>query len=118
MNAFTDEQACFYAKISVDALYDYQKANPEFTKRKQDLKDSPTMKAKQTVVKALENSQDAWKWLEKRDPDFKPTSKIEIDTPDSAEVVRSPEEKELLKQLKDASRKRIEANSDKMESPV
>jgi len=79
-NSFTDEQACFYAGINPSSLYEYIKKNPEFSERKELLKQSPDLTAKQTVVRALqENSADAWKWLEKKDPVFKPSSKLEVD---------------------------------------
>jgi Ca2+-binding EF-hand superfamily protein len=34
----TDEEACFYANIGKSTLYDYIKANPEFSERKEALK--------------------------------------------------------------------------------
>ncbi len=66
----TDEQAAFYAGVSVDALYDYQKKHPEFAKRKQLLKESVGLRARRTVVQDIEtNPGSAWKWLEKKYPE-------------------------------------------------
>jgi hypothetical protein len=75
--AFSDEEACLFAGISPSSLYDYQRENPEFAERKVQLKLTPNLRAKRTVVDALGETEDAWKWLEKKDKDFKPTSKIE-----------------------------------------
>ena len=48
-----DEEACFYANISADALYDYQVKHPEFTDRKYALKQRPVMKAREELIKKL-----------------------------------------------------------------
>ncbi len=50
----SDREACCYADISVDALYDYQKINPDFTKRKELLKERPVLKARKSIVEHLE----------------------------------------------------------------
>lgn len=51
----TDEEACHYAGISTDALYDYEKIKPEFTDRKHALKNRPVMMARETLVKSLKD---------------------------------------------------------------
>lgn len=43
----TDAEACVHADISKQTLYDYCKKFPKFTDRKELLKDSPILKAKQ-----------------------------------------------------------------------
>lgn len=110
-NAFSDEQACAYANISPSTLYNYQRENPEFVKRKEALKLRPDIKAKQTVVGSLGNTGDAWRWLERRDPEFKPVSKVEhggaIEVADVS-VDLSDEEKQAISALRIARRKRIE----------
>jgi hypothetical protein len=58
----TDKEACFYADISHQTLYDYQEKHPEFVERKEALKQRPVLKARQTVVKALDNPEDA-RWF-------------------------------------------------------
>lgn len=50
----TDLEACFYADISKHTLYNYQNINPEFTDRKEALKERPVLLARACVVKALE----------------------------------------------------------------
>lgn len=76
----TDREACFYADVSVDALYDYQKKNPKFIQRKEDLKDSPVYKAKQTIVEGLGDAKNAQWYLErKRRDEFSPSEKIDVE---------------------------------------
>lgn len=62
----TDKEACFYADIATQTLYKYQEENPEFIERKEALKEKPILKARQTVVKALDNPQDARWYLERK----------------------------------------------------
>lgn len=52
----SDEEACFYAGISKQTLYDYQKKHPEFIDRKEALKEKPILLARQTAVKKLTES--------------------------------------------------------------
>lgn len=119
--AFSDREACLYAGIVPQTLYNYQNKNPEFLERKQALKLSPNLKAKQTVVASLGNPADAWKWLEKRDPEFKPAYKIKNIHSGSIETRlitlenMSEGEKQALRALRDVRRKRIEDESDKMD---
>lgn len=64
----TDLQACFYAEISKESLYRYQKANPEFRERKEGLKNNLQFIAKNVLANSIEtkkNEQDA-KWLLER----------------------------------------------------
>ena len=49
----TDAEACFHADISIDSLFRYQKAHPEFHTRKKLLKKSPIFKARLEVIKGL-----------------------------------------------------------------
>lgn len=62
----TDLEAIFYADISKDALYDYQKLHPEFTDRKEKLKERPILKARQTIVKGLDDADNAKWYLERK----------------------------------------------------
>jgi hypothetical protein len=62
----TDEEACAYARIGTSTLYDYQKANPEFSEEKSALKKDPILKAKQTVVDSLNEVKDAQWYLERK----------------------------------------------------
>lgn len=62
----SDTQACFYAEVSVDALYKYIKKNPKFGERKEALKDNPVLKAKKTLVDNLDNPENARWYLERK----------------------------------------------------
>jgi len=75
----TDREACFYANISQQTLYDYQKNHPEFIERKEALKNKPILKARQIVVQSLDDPKNAQWYLERRDPDFKPKQEFGFD---------------------------------------
>lgn len=60
------EEACSYADISRDAFYDYLKKNAEFSDRIEDLRQRPVLKARQTIVKSLDDPSHAFKYLEKK----------------------------------------------------
>lgn len=67
----TDEEACTFADISPATLYNYQKEHPEFLERKKMLKLWPVLKARQTVVKALDTPIHAeWYLQRKRKNEF------------------------------------------------
>ncbi len=53
----TDVEACVYAGISKQTLYSYCEKHPEFTDRKEALKDTPTMKAKRIIFNSLEKQE-------------------------------------------------------------
>lgn len=62
----TDEEACFYADISEQTLYNYQYRNPEFIERKQRLKFRPVLKARRTIIEWLDNPNYAKWYLERK----------------------------------------------------
>lgn len=62
----TDEEACFYAGVGKSALYNYQQDNPDFVERKEALKNKPILKARQTVVNALSETQHAQWYLQRK----------------------------------------------------
>lgn len=73
----TDEESCFYAGISKQTLYNYQKEHPEFIDRKEALKETPILKARRTVVESLKDPNMAFKFLErKRRGEFGPTLEL------------------------------------------
>lgn len=67
-NAFTDEQACIFAGVSKDSLYDYIKKNPEFHHRKESLKKRVDIKAKTKLIEAINGGDitSAKWWLERK----------------------------------------------------
>lgn len=69
--AATDEQACLFAGISMDALYEYQRKNPQFAQKKRLLKDNLGFVSKRVLGKAIEEGdagKAAW-WLERKEKD-------------------------------------------------
>ncbi|MDR1169087.1 MAG: hypothetical protein LBK53_09415 [Heliobacteriaceae bacterium] len=65
--ACSDRDACFYAGISPEALYDYQRENPEFIQKKYALKLNPVFKAKKVIDIALDiGDKDIAKWYLER----------------------------------------------------
>jgi len=109
-NALPDSEACFYAGIAPATLYNYQKRNPEFIERKEALKLTPNIAARKTVVSTLNDVRIAQWWLEKKDPEMKPASKIEhfVEVIDSPDIEMSEDELAAFEALRTARRKRIE----------
>lgn len=63
----TDREACLFAGIAMQTLYNYQAKNPDFAERKELLKESPKLKARFNIVKELElNNADISKWYLER----------------------------------------------------
>src|SRR3990167_2591130 len=66
----TDEEACFYADISKQTLYNYQDKHPEFVDRKQALKTRPIFLARETLLRGIKEDPDlALKMLERKKKD-------------------------------------------------
>jgi len=62
----SDEEACYYANISKQTLYNYQEKHPEFVDRKEALKNKPILQARQTIIQNLDDPNLALKYLEKK----------------------------------------------------
>lgn len=78
----TDKEACIYAGVAPSTLYKYSEDNPDFSERKELLKDKPVLAARMAVVKAIESGDTkmAWLYLErKRTEEFGQRKKIEIE---------------------------------------
>jgi hypothetical protein len=81
----TDQQACYFCWIWVSTLYDYFKANPEFSEEKEILKTSISLQAKFNIWRAIKIEENksywwtwnSWKWLGIKDPEFR--DKLRID---------------------------------------
>lgn len=75
----TDAEAIFYADISKDAFYDYQKEHPEFSERKEKLKERPILKARKTIVQSLDQPEHAkWYMERKRKNEFANRTETDI----------------------------------------
>ena len=62
----SDIEACLFAGISKQALYNYQDRFPEFVDRKEMLKERPVLKARSTVIKNLGEDDTARWYLERK----------------------------------------------------
>ena len=63
----SDAEACFFAGISKQTLYDYQEKNPEYVDRKALLKEKMVLKARTVVANALNNEdKDMARWFLER----------------------------------------------------
>lgn len=98
----TDEQSCYFCQISTDALYKYQRENPEFIKEKEILKESITMQARVNVWRSIKtwNVWDSWKWLEKKDSSFIPKMQFAWDIKVEMTETQKKKEQKLLDKLK------------------
>ena len=69
MKGLTDDQACSYADIAPSTLYNYCAEHPKFLERKEQLKNSPSVKAKLNIVEAIEkgNAELSKWWLERKE---------------------------------------------------
>ena len=81
----SDSEACFYAGIGQSTLYSYQEDHPEFVERKEQLKEKPILKARQTIVKGLDDPDNAKWYLErKRKSEF--SQRNELTGPEGKEL--------------------------------
>lgn len=62
----SDEEACFWANISKSTLYNFQNKYPEFLELKEQWKENPVMKARNTIFKNLNNPMTASWYLERK----------------------------------------------------
>ena len=73
----SDEEAAFYAGISKAALSDFLKKNIDISERKEALKEKPILKARQTVVRDLDDPNGArWYLTKKRKLEFGETLEL------------------------------------------
>lgn len=81
----TDEEACIYVDINMSTLYNYQERHPEFVERKKLLKQRPFLKARNTVVKSLDDPDHAEWYLERKGRDeFGVKAKIDYTQTDAS----------------------------------
>lgn len=52
----TDREACIHADISEDTLYEYCKKHPEFSELKERKKETPILKARETILNKVTES--------------------------------------------------------------
>jgi hypothetical protein len=91
----TDKEACLYAGICRDTLYDYQKKNPEFSDQKEEWKSNPVLKAKKTIFDNLHKHTVAMWYLERKARTEFDLKRNNIDEDKKMIVVRWTEEKDI-----------------------
>lgn len=105
LQGLSDTEACLYADIGTATLYLYCQDNPDFSERKELLKEKVKMRAKLNVSDAIEKGDrtlSQW-YLERRDKAF--SSKQEIDHTTKGDKIESSETiKELTQKLNDLYR--------------
>ncbi|EAC8477277.1 hypothetical protein JH67_02970 [Listeria monocytogenes] len=80
LKGLSDREACLYAGIAPSTLYDYCKANPDFSERKELLKEQVKMNAKINIANKIEQGNiDLSQWyLARKEPEeFGNQQKIE-----------------------------------------
>jgi hypothetical protein len=86
----TDLEACFFADISKDVLYDYQGKHPEFADRKERLKSNPVMTARQAMLDLMKSEDEGVKQKAATDTlnryDGKPKERVALEGPDGNDL--------------------------------
>lgn len=83
----SDREACLIANINPSTLYDYCNENPDFSERKELLKEKVKIKAKLNVAQAIENEDiDMSKWYLERKAKEEFSAKQIIDADVSGDV--------------------------------
>lgn len=82
----TDNEACLWADIAPATLYKYQEKNPEFAERKEQLKQTPIMKARKAVTGSFDKDPKlALQFLERKKKDeFSLKTETEVTNPDGS----------------------------------
>ena len=89
------EEMAYYAGIHRETLYVWMKEDKEFSDRIQELRERPVLKARQTVVKSLDDADIAFKYLErKKKHEFSQRTETDITT--KGEKITTLSEQALL----------------------
>ena len=68
MMGCSDREACIFANIGLQTLYDYQKKDLEFSEQKMAFKSYPKLKARKTIFDNLGDTKTAQWYLERKCP--------------------------------------------------
>jgi len=72
----TDTEACLFANISTATLYAYINRHPDFSERKEKLKQIPILESRKKVTDDIKTNVNTAKWyLERKTKEFKPPDK-------------------------------------------
>lgn len=89
-SGFNIEQACRYANIAVKTYYEWLKRNPEFSEEMDRAQNTLGMQARKVVANAINQGdlQAAFRWLERRDPEFSAKAEIINKTDPIEEILK------------------------------
>ncbi len=73
----TNLEAAHYAGITEKTLYNYIEKHPEYLQQIEAWKSEPILKAKQTIIKNMDDTKNAQWYLERKAKDFK--QKVEVE---------------------------------------
>ncbi len=85
----TDTEACLLADVSTSALGRYIQKHPEYRAYKEELKHTPTIKARKTVVRAIEKGDDVsarWYLERKRSDEFGNKAELQVNATGSLSI--------------------------------
>ena len=70
-NGCNDTEACLFAGVSRKVFYEYIQKNPEFSDLRDELRQTPSLVAKQNVVRSIKegSAEDSKWWLERKNKD-------------------------------------------------
>lgn len=80
IKGLSDREACLYADINPSTLYRHCEANPDFSERKELLKEKVKMRAKLNIQEAIDAKNlnlSQW-YTERRDKDFNAKQEVDI----------------------------------------
>jgi hypothetical protein len=108
----TIEEACFYADITPPTYYSWVKKDPELLKRFEALRNQPVLKARQTIVKGLDQIPVAqWYIGRKRPVEFADTTKVQhsgsVATGEGGGVELADAEKKIREEYEEKLREAI-----------
>lgn len=98
----SDLEACLYANISKQTLYNYQEKHPEFKARKEMLKEKLVLKARTVIADALNNKDEntaKWYLERKRKDEFSTKIENDVNAKGINIVVANEEVKRLIEDV-------------------
>lgn len=98
----TVQEACFYADISKQTYYNWLEKRPELVDRFEALRERPVLKARQTVVKSLDDPEYAFKYLEKK-------RKNEFGNAVTLQIEKGEEDRKAIKEIIDELKRNNES---------
>lgn len=113
LKGLSDRESCLYAGICYSTFTDYCQKNSEFSDQKESLKQNLKMRSKLNIAEAIIEKKvpsltlSTW-YLERRDQDFKPASKLEHSGKiQNGQVELTPEIQEAVRQYEEIRNKQI-----------